>query len=229
MMWQANSETLRLPLKIMARSQFTLRFARIAVFSLIVLAFAAVSVFAQSGGIKGKVRNSRGSGISNASVTVRQDGKDLKTVRSDSKGNFEMQGLSSGKYNVVINADGYSSGALFNVEVKNNTRDLGDRLILSVDQGTQVIVKGSVFFTEGTSVTGAKVEIEEVRADGSTKKLGSGYSTVSGEFTFRMPEGVSKLRVTAKYKGAAGTKDIEVGNAGIYRLAITLDISRTEK
>ena len=215
----------------MARYNLTAsRFARIAVFSLIVMSFAAVSAFAQSGGIKGKVRNNRGGGISNASVTVRQDGKDLKTVRSDSKGNFVMQGLSSGKYNVVIDADGYGSGALFNIEVKNNnTRDLGDRLILSVDQGTQVIVKGSVFFTEGTSVTGAKVEIEEIRADGSTKKIGSGYSTVSGEFTFRMPEGVSKLRVTAKYKGAAGTKDIEVGNAGIYRLAITLDISRTEK
>ncbi|MBC7899742.1 MAG: carboxypeptidase regulatory-like domain-containing protein [Saprospiraceae bacterium] len=194
------------------------------------LLFSASFVVAQSGGLKGKVRTNSGSGIANASVTVRQDGKDVKAVRSDAKGNFLMEGLSSGKYSVVIDASGYSSGVLYNVEVTDkNVRNLGDRLILSVDQGTQVIIKGSVFYREGTSVTGAKVEIERVNADGSTKNLGSGFTNVSGEFTFRQPEGSAKLRVTAKFKDASGSKEIEVDSAAIYRLAITLDIPRTEK
>ena len=108
-------------------------------------------------------------------------------------------------------------------------RDLGSRLILAADQGSQIIVRGSVFYKEGTSLTGAKVELELVNADGSTKKLASAYTTISGEFTFRRPGGNAKLRVTAKFKGATASKDIDVDNAAIYRTAITLDISRTEK
>ena len=198
---------------------------------LLLSAFCLVpAAFAQSGGVKGKVRTNGGDGIANAAVIIRQDSKDIKSVKSDAKGNFVINGLASGKYTVVFDAKGYSSGILYNVEVKDkNTRNLGDRLILSVDKGSLVIVIGSVFYREGTSVTGAKVEIERVHADGSTKSLGSGFSSVSGEFTFRQPEGMSKLRVTAKFKGASGSKDIEVDNAAIYRLAITLDLPRTEK
>jgi hypothetical protein len=188
------------------------------------------SAFAQ-GGVKGKVRNNKGSGIAGASVTARLSGKDVKTVRSDSKGNFSLQGLDEGTYNIVFDADGYATGVKFGVQVKDgNVRDLGDRLILSVDQGTQLIIKGSVFFREGTSVTAAKVELERVNDDGSTKELGSTYTNVSGEFTFRPPPGLTKVRVTAKYKGVSGSKEIsDIANVGIYRTAITLDVSRTDK
>lgn len=189
--------------------------------------FSAVS--AQTG-LKGKVRTNSGSGIANANITVRKDGKELKSVNANSSGNFVIEGIDPGNYNLVVDAKGYSSGALFNVEVKKNkVRDLGDRLILNVDQGTQVILKGSVFFREGTSVTGAKVEIEKIGSDGSAKRLGTTYTNVSGEFTVRQPEGPAKLRVTVSYKGVSRTKDIEVENAAVYRLAITLDIYRANK
>lgn len=188
------------------------------------------SAFAQ-GGVKGKVRNNKGSGIAGASITARLSGKDVKTVRSDSKGNFSLQGLGEGTYNIVFDADGYATGVKFGVQVKDgNMRDLGDRLILSVDQGTQLIIRGSVFFREGTSITAAKVELERVNDDGSTKELGSTYTNVSGEFTFRPPPGLTKVRVTAKYKGVSGSKEIsDIANVGIYRTAITLDVSRSDK
>ena len=188
------------------------------------------SAFAQ-GGIKGKVRNNKGGSIAGATVTARMSGKDVKTVKSDSKGYFTIQGLDAGTYNIVFDADGYSSGVKFGVQIRDgNVRDLGDRLILSVDQGTQIVVKGSVFFREGTSVTAAKVEIERVNDDGSTKSLGSTYTSSSGEFTFRPPPGTTRVRVTAKYKGVSGSKEIsDIVNAGIYRTAITLDISRSDK
>lgn len=196
---------------------------------LIISAFAFIlssSAVAQSGGIKGKVRTNSGNSIPNATITARQRDKDIKTVRSDVKGNFTMQGLEAGRYSIVFDAPGYASGVLYNVEVKNkSTRDLGDRLILNVDPGSQVIVRGSVFFKEGTSVTGAAVEIERVNSDGSSKRIGSGYTNYSGEFSFRQPPGAARLRVTAKYKGITGTKEIEVEGAAIYRLAITLDLS----
>src|SRR5688500_4947807 len=113
------------------------------------------AVFGQ-GGVKGKVRNNKGGGIGGANITARLSGKDVKTVKSDAKGNFSLQGLDEGTYNIVFDADGYATGVKFGVQVKNgNMRDLGDRLILSVDQGTQLIIRGSVFFREGTSVTAA--------------------------------------------------------------------------
>lgn len=201
------------------------------IFTLFAALCLAPAAFAQStGGLKGKVRTTGGDGIANATVAARQKGVDLKTVKGDSKGNFVIEGLATGLYNLVFDAPGFSSGVLYNVEVKKNkVSDLGDRLMLSADQGTQVIIKGSIFYKEGTSVTGAKVDLEQVNADGSTKKLGSSMTNISGEFTFRRPEGPAKLRITAKFKGISGSKEIEVDQAAIYRLAITLDISRTEK
>src|SRR5690606_12573982 len=137
----------------------------------LVSAFAlAPAAFAQSGGVKGKIRSSRGSGIPNASVTARQSGKDVKTVRANAKGIFQLTGLESGVYSLVFDADGFQSGLLQGVEVKGGVRDLGDRLILFPDQGTQVIINGSIFYKEGTSLGGAKVEIERQNADGSWKK-----------------------------------------------------------
>ena len=178
------------------------------------------------GGVKGKVRTARGSGVGGATVTARQKGVDLKSTTANSKGEFLLDGLEAGRYNLVFDAPGYSSGILYNVEVqKKKTSDLGDRLILSTDQGTQVIVKGSVFFKEGISIPGAKVEIERIGSDGSAKKLGSGYTSESGEFTFRQPQGAAKLRVRATYKGVSESKEVEVDQPAIYRLAISLDLS----
>jgi len=196
----------------------------------VLLALTSVSVFAQSGGVKGKVRANNGSGIANATITARQFGKDIKTVRSDSKGVFQLTGLETGVYSLFFDADGFQSGLLQGVEVKGgNVRDLGDRLILRPDQGNLVIVNGSIFYKEGTSLGGAKVEVELVNADGSTKRLTTLYTTIQGEIIYKRPEGAAKLRFKAKFKGAEGVKEVEVNTAAVYRFALTLDISRSEK
>jgi hypothetical protein len=194
------------------------------------LMLAAISAFAQSGGVKGKVRSNKGTGIPNATVTAKQSGKDVKTVRADAKGTFQLAGLESGVYSLVFDADGFQSGLLQGVEVKNgNVRDLGEGLILRPDQGNQVIINGSIFYKEGTSLGGAKIEIARLNADGSYKKVSMLYTNISGEFTFRQPQAAAKFRITAKFKGAEAVKEIDVDTAAIYRFALTLDISRTEK
>lgn len=191
------------------------------------LTLFAVSGFAQSGSLKGKIRASNGNAISGATITVRQDGDDLKSVKSDNKGNFLLEGLRPGKYNVVFSKNGYSTGLMYNIEVaEKKTRDLGDRLILTADQGTQVIINGSAYNQQGFALYGAKVKIERVLSDGSTKKLDSGYTSRSGEFTFRFPEEPAKYRVTVSAKGVESTKDIEVEEAAIYRVALTLEIKQ---
>lgn len=183
-----------------------------------------------AGGLKGKVRATNGSAISKATVTISKDGVDVKSAASTSDGSFQVNGLEPGFYGLKVEAAGYATGSLFSVEVKKNkVRDLGDKLFLKTDQGTQMILRGSVFFKEGTSVTGAKIELERIGADGSVKEVGDTYSSVSGEFIFRQPGEAAKYRVTAKYKGTSNSKEITVEGAAVYRLAITLDLSSSNK
>ena len=189
------------------------------------LTLLTIPMTAQStGGVKGKVRTTKGSGIPGATITARKKGVDVKTTKANSGGEFALEGLETGRYNLVFDAPGYSSGVLYNVEInKNKTADLGDRLILTPDQGNQIFLKGSVFDKQGFSVPGAKIEIERVNSDSSARSLGNTYTSVSGEFTFR-PQSAAKLRVTATYKGISSSKEIDVDEPAIYRLAIVLDI-----
>lgn len=177
--------------------------------------------------IVGNVKNEKGKTIEGVTVRVRQDGQDLKSTTTDSKGYFELTNLKEGLYNLVFDKDGYGSGILLNVEVRKNKRNnLKDRLVLKVDQGTLVIVEASVFNQNGFALYGAKVEIEEVLSDGTTKKLGSGYSSQDGDIVFRFPEKATTYRVTASVKGISATKEIKVNEAAIYRAAITLDLTK---
>ncbi|CAN5811488.1 hypothetical protein BH24ACI1_BH24ACI1_08700 [soil metagenome] len=179
------------------------------------------------GGVKGKVRTTKGEGIAAATITAKQRDEDIKSTTSDAKGNFVLENLKNGTYNLVFTKNGYSSGVMYNVEVKKKKiSDLGERLVLTIDQGTQVIIKGSVFAADGRSVGGAEIKIECISSDGSIKKLGSSLSSYSGEFTFKFSEGAAKYRVTASAKGASASKEIEVDSAAIYRLAITLNVEK---
>lgn len=199
--------------------------------SVLFLSFAAAAsaAFAQTG-VKGKVRTARGAGVAGATVTARQKGEDVKTVVTDANGEFVLENLESGLYNFVFTKSGFSSGTKYNVEVKKNKiTDLGDRLILTTDQGTLVIVKGSVFNQDGVSVYGAKIEIERIAENGSARKVGTGYTSEAGEFTFRFPEGAAKFRVTASAKGASASKEVSVsGEAAVYRTAITLNLPKSK-
>ncbi len=202
------------------------RFPKILFLLLFTISVLTVVISAQSGGVKGKVRAPNGKGIPNATITVRLDGKEIKTAASDSKGDFTISGLEKGKYSITFDAAGFVLGVVNGVEIRDGIRSLGDRLILWVDPGTQVLIRGSVFSKEGASLAAARIELEQVNTDGSIKSLASTYSNTSGEFAFRRPEGFAKLRVTAKLKGVSGSKDLEVEDASIYRVAITLNLFR---
>lgn len=227
-MWRMNTKRRLLqPILMHSFIQF-MRVWKAAPVLFLVLA-ASASGLAQTG-VKGKVRSNRGDGIPNATVTARQNGKDIRTVTSDRKGDFVLTGLDEGSYNIVFDASGFGTGVLYNVEVKKGiVRDLGPRLFLAVDRGSQIFVRGSVFYREGTSITGAKVELHEVYGDGTTRRIATVYTNVSGDFSFQRPHKSAKYRIIATFKEVTGSKDVEVDNAGIYRTAITLDIPRTEK
>lgn len=205
---------------------YALKYKRFAC-ALVLLCAASVFAAGQSGGLKGRVRANSGSPVSNAQVTVTKGSSDVKTTRSKSDGSFEIAGLEPGYYGLRIDADGFASASMFSVEIKKDkVRDLGDKLFLRVDQGTLVILRGSVFFKEGTSIGGARVELEKANSDGSFRRIATAETSESGEFVFRQPQGAAKYRVTARYEGVSGTKEMSVENAAVYRLAISLDLSQ---
>jgi len=200
---------------------------RVTILFAVVLALA-VSAFAQtSGGVKGKIRDWNGNGLSGVSVSARQKGEDVKSVRSGKDGNFVLDGLTPGTYNIAFDGEGYSTGLLYNVEVKaGKVRGLSDRLLLTRDRGSMVFVKGIVFYRDSTSLAGADVELYLVNSDGTDKKLFGTTTNEMGDFEFPAVRVVQKLRVKAIFKGVSQTKDIDVNQPQIYRTTVTIPIDR---
>ena len=196
-------------------------------FVMVLLSLMGAVAFAQeTGSVKGKVRNEDGKRIPGVNVAIRKDGKNLKSTRTNKDGKFLLRGIKPGTYNLAFEKQGYSLGVLKNVLIKSKkTNNLRDRLILTVDDGTLVIIQGSVFNQYGRSIRGAKIKIEEIRSNKKKPKtVGKGYTSRSGEFIFRFPEGAKKLRVTASANGITESKDVKVDEVAIYRLAITLKL-----
>lgn len=183
-----------------------------------------------TGGVKGKIRNMNGDGIAGAMVTARKDQQDAGSARSTRNGEFVLSGLQPGSYNFVIEAKGYATGIKYAVEVKpGKPRDLGGNLILQTDRGSQVIIRGSVFYKSGTSVPACDVEVSLVAANGDRKTLTTLTTGVSGEFSYRRPEGKATYRFTAKCEGVTASRDLSVESAAIYTTSVLLPIDRREK
>ncbi|MBK9216801.1 MAG: carboxypeptidase regulatory-like domain-containing protein [Chloracidobacterium sp.] len=198
----------------------------------VLFALAAVTpAFGQTtGGVKGKVRDLKGTFIAGATIEARQGGEVVRSTRSNAKGDFVLDGLAEGMYNFAVDADGYSTGVMHNVEVKKKkVRDLGSRLMLSPDRGTQTFIRGIVFFKELLSLHGAMVELFAVNSDGSYRKVATGTSNQMGEFGFVQPGKIKRFRVKATYKGISAEKTVETESPAVYRLTLTLDLSRAEQ
>jgi hypothetical protein len=117
-----------------------------------------------------------------------------------------------------------SIGSLEDIEVKaGKTRSLGDRLVLTIDEGSIAFLSGSVFNAAGRSVANAKVELSRILEDGSTKKIDSRITTETGSFKFRLSPELGKYRVSVKAEGSEPvTKDVEIDGAAVYRVALNI-------
>jgi len=204
-----------------------MRYIQNSILILTLLVLSGIAVLAQGlGNVKGRVSSVSGKRLSNVTVTARQDGKNLKTTKTNLAGRFRLNGLPAGKYNLVFEKPGFSGGVLYNILIKKKkTNNLEKkRIFLTVDEGTLVFIKGSVFDQSGKSVWGAKVVIREVSPKKGSRRKSTSYTDISGGFSFRFTEGTRKFRVTAKAKGVSASKDIEVSEAAIYRIALTLKL-----
>jgi hypothetical protein len=175
------------------------------------------------GGIKGKVRVETGT-PGGVTVIVRRGDKEVSRGTTEKNGDFLIGRLAPGVYGLTFRKPGLSIGTIEDVEVKaGKTRSLGDRLILTIDEGSIAFLSGSVFSATGRSVPNAKVELARIQDDGSTKKIDGRVTTETGSFKFRLSPEPGKYRVSVKTDGAEPvTKDVEIDGAAIYRVALNL-------
>jgi hypothetical protein len=189
----------------------------------LIAAAVAVSQDKSLGSIKGKVRVETGT-PGGVTVVVRRGDKEVTRSTTDKNGDFVVSRLTPGVYGLTFRKPGLSIGSLEDIEVKaGKTRSLGDRLILTIDEGSIAFLSGSVFTTEGRSVPNAKVELARILEDGTTKKIDSRVTTETGSFKFRLSPEVGKYRVSVKRDGVEPvTKDVEIDGAAVYRVALSL-------
>lgn len=194
-------------------------------FVFLLTALAASVSFAQDktvGSIKGKVRVETGT-PGGVSVAVRRGDKEVTRVTTDKSGAFVVQNLAPGTYGLTFRKPGLSIGSIEDVAVKaGQTRSLGDRLVLTIDEGSIAFLSGSVFTAEGRSVPNARVELARVYEDGTVKKIDGRVTTETGSFKFRLAPDVAKYRVSIKTDGEPIAKDVEIDGAAVYRVALSL-------
>jgi hypothetical protein len=200
-----------------------MKFKRAQVASLTMLFLTAAS-FPQdrsTGTIKGKVGVEKGT-AAGVSVVVKQGDREVTHVETDKNGAFQIS-LAPAVYSLTFRKPGLSVGTIESIEVKaGKTRSLGDRLILTIDEGSIAFIRGSVFSREGRIVSGVPVELAKIQEDGSLKKIDGRVSNETGSFVFRLTPDTVKYRLTAKFKGEQPvSRDLEVTGPAIYRVALS--------
>jgi hypothetical protein len=190
---------------------------------LLLLAVACLAQDKTTGAIKGKVRVEQGS-PGGVAVILLQDDREVTRAATDRKGDFTIAHIMPGVYSLKFRKPGLSVGTIEPLEIKaGKTRALGDRLVLSVDDGSIAFLRGSVFAESGRSVPGVRVDLVKVIDEHSVQKIDARVTGETGEFVFRLPPEKAKYRLTVKADGAQPvSKDVEVDSAAIYRVALTL-------
>jgi hypothetical protein len=195
-------------------------------FTVILLLAAAVSTAAQdktTGKIKGKVRVETGT-PDGVAVILRDGEREVGRVFTDKNGNFMISKIKPGFYGLTFRKAGLSIGTIEAVEVKaGKTRSLGDRLVLTIDEGSIAFIRGSVFTADGRSAQRIKVELLRVADDGAAKKIDSRLTNETGSFVFRLTPEAGKYRLSVSVKDAEPlTKDVDIDGAAVYRVALSL-------
>jgi hypothetical protein len=195
----------------------------ITLFATIISADISVAQDKSLGTIKGKVRVEVGN-PGDVTVLVRRGETEVTRASTDKNGDFVVSRLTPGVYGLTFRKPGLSIGSLEDIEVKaGKTRSLGDRLILTIDEGSIAFLSGSVFTADGKSVPNAKVELSKILEDGTTKKIDGRITTETGSFKFRLSPEPGKYRVSVKPQGAEPvTRDVDIDGAAVYRVALSL-------
>lgn len=193
--------------------------------SLLIIICCLVSA-AQTSGVKGKVKTVKGKGLSGVTITVYKDGIQQKQEETDEKGQFLIEGLEEGIYNITFEKEGFDRGTLKQRELlKGQLRNLGDNLVLKVsDNSIYVILRASVFDQDGLAVRGAKVEITNTTGN---KRITTLYTNDAGEVSIRLPDQNATFKFTANLPNTEPVSgEVVVDGAGMYHKSLTIKVPK---
>jgi hypothetical protein len=198
-----------------------LRTIVVSLLTMLVLAAGSLAQDRTTGTVKGKVGVVTGTPYG-VMVLIKQGEREVIRGETDKNGSFQLR-VPPGIYSLTFKKPGLSVGTIENVEVKSGkTRSLGDRLILTIDEGSIAFIRGSVFSREGRIAPGVPIELAKIQEDGSLKKIDGRISNETGSFVFRLAPDNAKYRLTAKFKGLDPvSRELEVNGAAIYRIALS--------
>jgi hypothetical protein len=142
-------------------------------------------------------------------------------VRTNDKGEFQLDNLATGEYLLSVEASGYKSAQLVRkqkVEAGKTTK-LSGEVILEI-ASSMTLLRGAVFDDRGFSLPGAKVVLELVKGEKFKKEY---LTNNAGEFAFRLPDIDGDYRVTVTAANfAVATKEVTINKGEARNLAISL-------
>jgi hypothetical protein len=188
----------------------------------LVLLFACLSAAAQTGTVKGKVKEEGGKALEGVLVQVisTRNKEDKREAKTDSKGDFELAGVPAGDYSFSFENQGYKTFMTRKLAVLG-----GETLKVSAELKRESepfsLIRGAVLYGAGYSLPNASVAIE--RIDGGKKFKQEKVSGEGGQFVFRLKAEKAKYRITANARGfQPASTEIEIESDEVRNIALTL-------
>ncbi len=191
---------------------------------LVLIACFSAAVNAQTGIVKGKVKEQGGKvleGVLVRAISVKNK-ESRQDVKSDNKGDFEFASLPAGEYSLLFEKQGYRTFTTRKLEVVvGETLKLSQTIELRREGEPYSVIHGAVLYGVGYSLPNAAVTIE--RIDGGKKFKQETVSREGGEFAFRLKAEKAKYRITATARGfQSASTEIEIESDEIRNIALTL-------
>jgi hypothetical protein len=189
---------------------------------------SAVHANAQTGIVKGKVKELNGKPIEGVVIRATNAEKDQEKyeTKSDGKGEFELTGLPPARYSLTFEKQGYKTFTTRKLEVApGDTIKLSRAIELPRESDPYAVIRGAVFHGVGYTLPNATIVIE--RIDGGKKFKQETVSREGGEFAFRLKAEKAKYRVTATARGfQPASIEIEIEGYEARNVALTLQAAR---
>ncbi|MDX2033253.1 MAG: carboxypeptidase-like regulatory domain-containing protein [Blastocatellia bacterium] len=180
--------------------------------------------YAQTGGIRGKVKEQGGKSLEDVLVRAihAKNKENTHEARTDAKGDFELTGLPGGEYSLSFEKQGFKNFTTRKLEViPGETIRLSRVVEISREGDPYALIRGAVLYGVGYSLPNATVTIE--RIDGEKRFKQETISREGGEFAFRLRPEKAKYRISAAARGfQSASTEIEILSDEVRNVALTL-------
>ncbi len=180
---------------------------------------------AQTGSVRGKVKEQKGKSLSGVLVRAADaaDKDATYDAQTNQDGEFTLTGLPGGDYVLTFEKQGFKTFTTRRLTVASGeTLKLRSTIELVREGETYSLIRGAVLFGAGYTLPNARVLIE--RIDGGRKFRQETVSREGGEFAFRLRSEKATYRITASAAGfQSNSIEIEVDFDEVRNIAITLE------